>query len=320
MNAGSENDGGLIDFGGAEAPGLGSLDVAWDHGVRGKRAPAQERIQVHRYNEHTVILRQSRSVKREAPFMFLLFGNERAVLLDTGATAETELFPLCAHVDRLIEEWLEHHPREGYELVVAHTHDHGDHVAGDVQFADRPHTRVVAHEVEAVRTHFGFSQAWPAETVAYDLGGRVLDVMGSPGHHATAITFYDRWTGILFTGDTVLPGRLYAFDFAAFRASLDRMVAFTQTHPVTHVLGCHVEMTNRPRRDYPLGTTYQPDERAPQMTVAQLIAVRDAADAVAGRRGVHAFDDFIIYNEPSPLVLLRLIARGLLAKAGLSRA
>ena len=34
------------------------------------------------------------------------------------------------------------------------------------------------------------------------------------------------------------------------------------------------------------------------MTPAQLTAVRGAAAIVAGRPGVHRFDDFIIYNEP----------------------
>lgn len=50
---------------------------------------------MHAYSEHTVILRQNKSVHFEAPFLFLLFGNERALLLDTGATADPAHFP-CA--------------------------------------------------------------------------------------------------------------------------------------------------------------------------------------------------------------------------------
>ncbi len=34
------------------------------------------------------------------------------------------------------------------------------------------------------------------------------------------------------------------------------------------------------------------------MTVAQLVAVRDAARAAAGKPGAHDFDDFIIFNGP----------------------
>jgi glyoxylase-like metal-dependent hydrolase (beta-lactamase superfamily II) len=307
----------LIDFVSA-APVAGSPDVVWNHGTRGRRTTPQPPIQVHHYDEHTVILRQSKTVSYEAPFIFLLFGNERALLLDTGATKDPSRFPLRSTVDRLLAAWLARHPRDGYELVVAHTHGHGDHVAGDAQFADRPATTVVPRELDAVLAYFGFdAAAWPAQTATFDLGGRVLEIFGSPGHHKAAITCYDPWTTILFTGDTVLPGRLYAFDYPAFLATLDQMVAFCQTHPVSHVLGCHVEMTDHPARDYPLGTTYQPHERAPQMTTAQLTAVRDAARSVASTRGVHRFDDFVIYNEPRRTDMMKLMARGLAAKVGL---
>jgi hydroxyacylglutathione hydrolase len=280
------------------APAAGSLDVRWIHGVPVSGLAGDPPIQVHRYDPHTVILRQSKSVNYEAPFLYLLFGNDRALLLDTGATEDPASFPLRDTVDGLIAQWLTEHPRDGYELVVAHTHGHGDHVAGDPQFAGRPDTTIVDRELDAVQRYFGFT-GWPDQILPFDLGGRVLDITGSPGHHRAAITIYDPWTGFLLTGDTVYPGRLYAFDFSQFAASLDRMVALAESRPVTHVLGCHIEMTTRPGRDYPLGALYQPDEPALEMTVGQLRDVRAAAAAVAGKPGVHPFDDFIIYNDPT---------------------
>ncbi|MHA6765296.1 MBL fold metallo-hydrolase [Streptacidiphilus sp. PAMC 29251] len=309
----SENDS-LIDFL-ADAPVAGSLDVRWNSGSPSVRHSDEPLIQVHHYDAHTVILRQSKAVSFEAPFLYLLFGNERALLLDTGATADPELFPLRATVDGLVAQWLAEHPRPrpDYELVVAHTHGHGDHVAGDVQFADRPATRVVAKDAETVRAFFGLGDA-PQDAVRFDLGGRVLELIGSPGHHEAAVTFYDPWTGLLLTGDTVYPGRLYVRDMAAFTDTLDALVAFAATRPVTHVLGCHIEMTRRPRRDFPFGTTYQPDEPPLEMTVAQLTAVRDAARAVAERPGVHKFDDFIVFNGSCTSAMPGLLARSLADK------
>jgi hydroxyacylglutathione hydrolase len=302
-----------IDFT-AGAPAAGSLDVRWIHGQPARRRAVGPPVQVHHYDEHTVIMRESKSVSYEAPFLYLLFGNDRALLLDSGATADPAKFPLRATVDQLIDEWLARHPRAGYQLVVAHTHGHNDHVAGDAQFASRPGTTVISRELDAVRQHFGFT-GWPEQVVPCDLGGRVLEVTGSPGHHRAAITIYDPWTGFLLTGDTVLPGRLYAFDFPQFLASLDRMIDLAGRRPVTHVLGCHIEMTSQAGRDYPLGATYQPDERALEMTVAQLREVRAAAASVSGRRGAHRFDDFVIYNQPGPRDQLALLARGLAHKA-----
>jgi hydroxyacylglutathione hydrolase len=264
------------------------LDVRWIHGSP-PGGPADPPIQVHAVDAATFILRQSKDVNYEAPFLYLLCGRDRALLLDTGAVPDGGVRET---VDGLLES-----RGPDYGLVVAHTHGHGDHVAGDGQFADRPLTTVAAHGVAAVRDFFGFT-AWPRQVVTLDLGGRALQVTGSPGHHDAAITVYDPATGFLLTGDTVYPGRLYVKDMPAFLASLDRMTEFAAAHPVSHVLGCHIEMTRRPGRDYPLGCLYQPDEPPPQMTVAQLAAVRDAARCVASRPGAHAFGDFIIYNGP----------------------
>lgn len=272
-----------------------TLDVAWNHGTPGEPA-----IQVHAYDDSTVILRQSKTANYEAPFLYLLLGDERALLLDTGATEDS---PLRETVDALIAE---RHPEPGYGLVVAHSHPHNDHVAGDAQFTDRPDTVVVGHSPDEVRAFFG--------TGPFELGGRPLTIIDSPGHHAAAITIFDPRTGFLLTGDTVLPGRLFAFDYPAFLSTLDRLVEFADRHPVTHVLGCHVEMRRRPGRDYAIGATYQPDERAPQMTVAQLRAARDAARSVEGHPGIHRFDDFSILNEPRPRDVRRLTIRANVAK------
>lgn len=301
-----------IDFT-AGAPVRGDLDVRWIHGSPRGSARRDPAFQVHAYDPHSYLVRQSKDISFEAPFLFLLFGNERAVLLDTGADRKPDGTPLRDLVDGLIAGWLAARPREGYGLVVAHTHGHGDHVAGDAQFAGRPDTVVVGREPEAVREFFGFAD-WPSEIVRLDLGGRILEVTGIPGHHPASIAVYDPWTGFLLTGDTVLPGRLYAPDYPAFLESMDRLVGLAASRPVTHVLGCHVEMTREPGRDYPLGCPYQPDEPPLQMTPAQLTAVRDAARQAAAKAGAHTFPDFLIMNGAPRHYLPALIARGLRAK------
>src|SRR6185369_7695148 len=91
------------------------LGVAWIHGAAGEPA-----IQTHWYDEATVVLRQAKSLNYEAPFMFLLFGDERALLLDTGAVSDPDRFPLRATVDELVGRWLDKHPHPRYGLVVAH--------------------------------------------------------------------------------------------------------------------------------------------------------------------------------------------------------
>jgi glyoxylase-like metal-dependent hydrolase (beta-lactamase superfamily II) len=300
-----------VDF--AAGPVAGSLDVRWIHGAPSRRRSADPPIQVHAFDEHTYVLRQSKAVHYEAPFLYLLFGNDRALLLDTGATADSVLFPLRATVDGGIDRWLAAHPRDSYELIVAHTHGHGDHVAADGQFVGRPATTVVGREALAVCEFFGLDR-WPDQVVALDLGGRILDLTAIPGHHRASIAVYDPWSGFLLTGDTVYPGRLYVEDMTAFAASLDRLVDLAESRDVRHVMGCHIEMTSTPARDYPIGSTYQPDEPPLQMSVDRLRAVRDAAHAVADRPGPHWYDDFAIFNGPCRAEMLRQAGRTLIER------
>ncbi|WP_406832902.1 MBL fold metallo-hydrolase [Pedococcus sp. KACC 23699] len=253
-------------------------------------------LQVHWHDDTTVILRQNKAIDYEAPFLFLLFGHERAMLLDTGATADAALFPLRSTVDDLVDQWLQRHPREDYELLVLHTHSHGDHVAGDGQFADRPGTRVVGADRASVHRHLGLTPDLDRPALL-DLGGRVVECIASPGHDAAAVTYFDARTGFLLTGDTVYPGRLYVEDPAAYALTIDRLVAFADTHPVSHVLGCHIEMSTTPGEDYPVRTTYQPDEPPLEMTVEQLRDVQRAVAEVGDRPGRHVFDDFVLHLD-----------------------
>jgi glyoxylase-like metal-dependent hydrolase (beta-lactamase superfamily II) len=241
-----------------------------------------------------VILRQSKTVHYEAPFLYLLFGARRAVLIDTGATPEPERFPLRLAVDELVGTWLDGHPRDGYELLVLHSHSHDDHVDGDGQFRDRPGTTLVGADRDQAWGFLGFA-GQPDAVRPVDLGQRVLEALATPGHDAAAVTYYDPWTGFLLTGDTVYRGRLYINDWPAFRRTARRLAWFAAARDVTHVLGCHIEMTTAPGVDYPAGTTYQPDEPPLEMTVAHLDAV-SAAVAAAGQDPARYTDrDFILW-------------------------
>jgi hydroxyacylglutathione hydrolase len=237
----------------------------------------------------TVQLRQPKASHWEAPFLYLLFGRERALLIDTGATSDEEQFPLRAAIEQLIAEWLRRNRVvfvRPYPLIVAHSHAHGDHIAGDLLLRDRPGTTIVGTSPAEVIGYFGF-RSWPEETVAFDLGRRVIDVIGGPGHEPSAVVFFDRRTGILFTGDTVLPARLYVRDLPQFRATIERLIRFRDDPPapVREVRGAHVEMSSTPGEDYPAGTIDQPDEAPLALRPGVLDRVLSALDELRGEPG-----------------------------------
>ena len=272
-------------------PAVDLARVAWQHGAADCAGHAAPAIQVVRYDARTWILRQNKCLNYEAPFLFLLVGESKALLLDTGATADSSAFPLYRTVRGLLRgcEAAHGHP---IELVVAHTHDHGDHRAADAQFRGRPHVQLVGPAPADVQRFFGLD-AWPDQAAGFELGGRPLTILPIPGHQAASIAVYDPATRLLFTGDTVYPGRLYVADWPAFRASVERLAAFAARHPVAYVVGNHVEMSRTPGVDYPTGTTFQPDEHPLPLRVADLRRL-DRALRAAGERPTRLVDQAFI--------------------------
>jgi hydroxyacylglutathione hydrolase len=281
-----------VDFA-SGVPQSRDFDVCWIHGSPSAKHNTDPDIQVYAYDEHTFVLRQNMAINYEAPFMFVLFGNSRAVLIDTGATSHAEFFPLRRTVDDLVQDWVTKHRRDSYPLLVLHTHPHGDHTAGDSQFAKRPDTEVVDAELAGAWEYFGFRDA-PDAISQIDLGGRVLECFATPGHHEAAVTFYDPYTGLLLTGDTVYPGRLYVQDWADFDRTIDRLIEFCEARPVTHIVGCHIEMSTTPGLDYPIGATYQPEEPPLELTVNHLRDIRDALDRNHARPGRYVLADLVL--------------------------
>ena len=266
----------------------GTLPKAWLLG--GPKCVETPEFQVHEYNEDFYILRQSGCSNFEKPFLFLLFGKDKAILLDTGA-GETDIARV---VNKVIANWLARTKRASIELVVAHTHAHKDHTGGDDQFKVLPHTALVLPNLTAIQSFFGIKN-WPEEIVQYDLGDRVLDLIPIPGHDATSVAIYDRQTAILFTGDTLYPGRLYVRDQERFVKSIQRIVDFTRNKVVAHILGNHIENTRTPFLDYPVGTVYQPDEHALELGRGELLELNEALRQMNGKIVRMAMRDFTIW-------------------------
>jgi glyoxylase-like metal-dependent hydrolase (beta-lactamase superfamily II) len=263
----------------------------WIDGTHG----AEPQMQVQRYDADTYVIRQSVKTNFEAPFLYLLFGQNKVLLLDTGAGG----LQVRPTIDSVIADWLKAHSRTAIPLVVAHTHSHGDHRSGDGEFKDRPDTVVVGWTPKAVAAFFNFG-AWPADVVTFDLGGRVLDVIATPGHHPSHIMLFDEKTRLLLSGDTLYPGRLYVpvDQFADYRDSLDRAVAFTRARKVSHILGAHIEMTTTPGQDFPMRAPAHPSEHVLDLPYADLLALQAAVHAMGDAPVRDKYDDFIVYPLP----------------------
>jgi hydroxyacylglutathione hydrolase len=249
---------------------------------------------VHRYNQDFVILRQSACVNFEKPFLYLIFGQDRAILFDTGADGGSQL---ALVIQKLLDERAANRRQKKLELIVTHLHAHQDHIAGDGQFRGRPNTQLIPPTLEGIKKLFNITD-WPHQTVTYDLGGRLLDIVPIPGHDETSIAVYDRLTGILLTGDSLYPGRLYVnTEVGEFLESMMRLEGFTKTRPIAHVLGTHIENTRTPFVDYPLHTKFQPHEHCLELGRAHLLELRQALESLKAPYSRLTLRDFSICGK-----------------------
>jgi hydroxyacylglutathione hydrolase len=268
-------------------------EQTWIHGSEDCRKNTEALIQVVQYDKNTWILRQNKCTNYEAPFMFLFLGEDKALIMDTGATQEEESFPLYKTVNTIIGNWQKQQNKE-IELVVAHTHKHGDHYAADAQFKGQPNTTLVGIQKTDVIDFFKFTN-WPNDMVEFELGNRTLKLIPIPGHQEASVAIYDATSKILLTGDTFYPGRLYVDDWSSFKLSINRMVEFSNTHDIKYILGNHIEMSTTNGVDYPLGSTYHPEEQKLPLSVDDLKTLQSSLNNLGDKPTRQIHKNFIIY-------------------------
>lgn len=268
-------------------------DKKWYEGAKdcekpGAKEPPYEVVEV---NSSYYVMRQNKCINFEAPFLYLYIGEDTAFLLDTGATESASEMPLRKWVDDMLKK----HPKgDKLKLVVAHSHSHGDHMAGDEQFIGRPNTTVIGSSPSEVAKAFGIKN-WPNGEGLIDLGGRKLSILPIPGHEASSIAVYDHKSGDMLTGDTLYPGNIFLSDnnWPEFKDSVNRLHAFSKKHKVRNILGAHVEMSAEPGKDFPYGSEHHPNEHKLPLRQEHLDELKKYIDENP-RPTFKKFADFII--------------------------
>jgi glyoxylase-like metal-dependent hydrolase (beta-lactamase superfamily II) len=186
---------------------------------------------------------------------YLIVGQKRALLFDTGMGI-SDIKKVTAGLTKL-------------PIIVLNSHTHDDHVGGNWQFdtvygMDTDFTRTNAKgsredaqaeitpdqicgslpkgfDPKAYATRPWKLTAYTHNGERFDLGGRTIEVIATPGHTPDAISLIDRANGLLFTGDTYYPAPIWLFrpetDLDAYAASIRRLAALEPQVKV--ILGAH---------------------------------------------------------------------------------
>jgi glyoxylase-like metal-dependent hydrolase (beta-lactamase superfamily II) len=180
--------------------------------------------------------------QQEEVISYLVLGTKRAVLFDTGMGI-SDMKKLVQHLTPL-------------PISVLNSHTHNDHVGDNWRFddiygmdtdftrADAKGSKADAQEeitADAICGELpaGFDAAsyatrpfhithWLHGGEKIDLGGRILEVIPTPGHTPDSIALLDAGNGLLFTGDTYYPGPIFLYrpetDLDGYEASIKKLV------------------------------------------------------------------------------------------------
>jgi glyoxylase-like metal-dependent hydrolase (beta-lactamase superfamily II) len=190
-------------------------------------------VHVVRLGAATFCLRQDKCATFEAPFLYLLVGSERCLLIDSGDVDED------AELLRALQGLV-----AGRPLLIANTHPHSDHVRGN-QFL----TRMLGASVVATNA-----------SSLIDLGGgRIVEVISAgKGHSDNDMCFLDSESRLLFTGDVLYPGYIYIRRFDSYREGILALWARAWGR-FDYSLGAHVEMMSSGAL-FESGARHQPGE------------------------------------------------------------
>ena len=159
--------------------------------------------------------------------MYLICGKTSALLLDTGFGSAGAMEAVKTLYTGPVQ--------------LAHTHAHFDHVGGDRAFS-----RVFAHPAEwpdiIQQTGIAEEALSPLkEGDVFDLGGRSITVIETPGHTKGSLSFLDKQNRLFFTGDNVSDATVYiclpGADLDEYEKSLRRILAMQGQYDT--LLGCH---------------------------------------------------------------------------------
>jgi glyoxylase-like metal-dependent hydrolase (beta-lactamase superfamily II) len=164
----------------------------------------------------------------QANYSYLLIGTQRAVLFDAG-TGNRDILTVVRSLTKV-------------PVTVLPSHLHFDHVGAlgrldHTALPDLPslRSRIASDGTLPLERYefLGLADGLPLPRIAVDEwwfpgtdinlgGGRHLRVLATPGHTPNSASLYDAERRLLFVGDLIYPGKLYAFlPGASRRAYLD---------------------------------------------------------------------------------------------------
>ncbi|CAK0856330.1 unnamed protein product, partial [Prorocentrum cordatum] len=231
---------------GTEAVGAGAPERPWPYQVDSLSERTMVLVELDRFGEQ--------------PHIYVVRGNGKAVVIDTGC-GTANLLDFLGTLPEL----------EGLRLQVVNTHVHYDHIMGNASFCYDRGRKLRARCMgicQGARDR-RFSEDWRETSLQRSVGAAIqdfcvtgwleegqriyldeaqpsdeecLEVLYTPGHTPDSISLYFPAENRLFTGDLVYPGSLYLFlpgsSLDDFERSLGMVLRLAADRPSGLALSC----------------------------------------------------------------------------------
>lgn len=156
--------------------------------------------------------------------IYLIEGSKSAILIDAGTR--------IPGLKKIVEDIV----KKPVELIISH--GHGDHIGA----ANEWDTLWVNAADEAILQPNAYkgTKRYLTDGQVFDLGGRTIEVVFTPGHTPGSATFIDKDAHYGFSSDAFGSGNLLVFtDLSTQIATCQRMARFIQKYDIRHFYPGH---------------------------------------------------------------------------------
>jgi len=233
----------LMSFGNGEPPALAPLDAVAISAEGPAARWLDDYFLIIELDPQTFAIAEPRYEQQN--LNYLIIGHDRAVLFDAGSGLRDVAAAAATLTDK--------------PITFVPSHLHYDHIGKGGPFAriamvDLPHLRARAENNKIQLTwqeHLGKPEGYAAPAMQVDewlipgsvmsLGGRALRVLYTPGHTDDSISLLDSARGMLFAGDFIYSGPLYAFlpNSSLGDYQQGAVTLLENTRPDTRIFGAH---------------------------------------------------------------------------------
>ena len=194
-----------------------------------------EDLEIRKIDDHTW---HGNGSKMSFEAIYIVEGEESALVIDAGVDIKD--------YDKVVSQIT------SKPVTLVATHVHPDHTGKSIEYFDEIYINAADMvNVASMMPDYKGEIKYLNDGQVFDLGGREIEVIFTPGHTPGSTTFFDRAAGYGFSGDAFGSGNLLlTTNFTTLALTCQRTLEYMQKHNITklypgHYMGVNAETQQR---------------------------------------------------------------------------